>query len=84
MAGSKDEILAFMQNNYPGFFSQSVLEQRKMLVDWAHEIGIYTENRTFEDYKTYAKSNIWDTGAIWTQGNMGGHQSMFNALTPEQ
>ena len=84
MSGSADQILQFMQGNSPEFFSQSLLQQEKMLTDWAHKIGIYTENRSYEDYKSYAQSTIWDTGDIWTYSGMSDYKDLFNSLTAEQ
>ena len=84
MSGSADQILQFMQGNSPEFFSQSLLQQEKMLTDWAHKIGIYTENRSYEDFKSYAQSTIWDTGDIWTYSGMSGYKDIFNSLTAEQ
>jgi hypothetical protein len=38
-----------------------------MLTEWAKKVGIYTENRKYEEHESYAKEQVWDTGAIWSQ-----------------
>lgn len=84
MSGSANQILQFMQGNFPEFFGQSLLQQEKMLTDWARKIGIYTENRSYEDYQSYAQSTVWDTGDIWTYSEMSSYKDLFNSLTAEE
>lgn len=80
MSGSTDSILAFMQGNSPSFFAQSALQQEQMLTEWAKKVGIYTENRKYEEHESYAKEQVWDTGAIWSQNGMSGLKSTYDAL----
>ena len=83
MSQSKDAILEFMQGNSTEFFSQSLLQQEQMLTDWAHKIGIYTENRKYENYANFAKENIWDTNAAWSLGDLGDYKSTYEAMSDD-
>lgn len=80
MSGSTEDILAFMQGNSQSFFTQSTLQQEQMLTEWAKKVGIYTENRKYEEHESYAKEQVWDTGAIWSQDGMSGLKSTYDAL----
>ena len=84
MAGSADQILNFMQGNSPEFFSQSLLQQEKMLTDWAKKIGIYTENKKYEGYEQDIQQSAWDSGNIWSYGAMSGYKSTYDSMTAEQ
>lgn len=83
MSGSTEDILAFMQGNAPNFFTQSALQQEQMLTEWAKKVGIYTENRKYEEHESYAKEQVWDTGAIWQQEGMGDLKSTYEGLSSE-
>ncbi len=83
MSGSSESILAFMQGNKIEFFAQSALQQEQMLTEWAKKVGIYTENRKYEEHESYAKEDVWDTGAIWSQDGMGNLKSTYEGLSAE-
>lgn len=55
MSGSSDEILEFMQGNTSSFFENSMLQQEEMLTEWAKKIGIYTEDRQYQNYEARAR-----------------------------
>ena len=84
LAQSKDEILAFMQGQKPEFFSQSLLQQEAMLTEWAHKIGIYSEDRKYQNFAEHARNNLWDNGQAWNLGYMSKYQSTYNTLTDEE
>lgn len=84
LAQSKDEILAFMQGQKPEFFSQSLLQQEAMLTEWAHKIGIYSEDRKYQNFAEHARNNLWDNGQAWNLGDMSKYQSTYNTLTDEE
>ena len=81
MAGQKDEILKFIQGNATDFFSKSTLEQEAMLTDWAKKIGIYTEDRQYQNYSKDAQNKYWATGAVWGNKNLAGLKSVFDSLS---
>ena len=83
MSGSKEDIVNWMQGNAPGFFGESALTQEKMLTEWAHKVGIFTENRKYEEYDSYAKEQLWDNGAIWSQEGMEDYKSIYEGLSDE-
>jgi hypothetical protein len=66
MSGSTEDILNWMQGNAPGFFEKSALAQEDALNKWSKTISIFTENRKYEEHESYAKEQVWDTGAIWS------------------
>lgn len=84
MARSKDEILAFMQDNYPEFFSQSLLEQEEMLTNWAKKIGIYTADQQYKNHESFARESIWDSGEVWESNTMAGLKAQFDNLSDEE
>lgn len=81
MANQKDEILKFIQGNAIDFFSKSTLEQEAMLTDWAKKIGIYTEDRQYQNYSKDAQNKYWATGAVWGNKNLAGLKSIFDNLS---
>ena len=81
MAGQKDEILKFIQGNAIDFFSKSTLEQEAMLTDWAKKIGIYTEDRQYQNYSKEAQDKYWATGAVWGNKNLASLKSVFDSLS---
>ena len=81
MAGQKDEILKFIQGNATDFFSKSTLEQEAMLTDWAKKIGIYTEDRQYQNYSKDAQNKYWATGAVWGNKNLASLKSVFDSLS---
>lgn len=81
MAGQKDEILKFIQGNAIDFFSKSTLEQEAMLTDWAKKIGIYTEDRQYQNYSKDAQNKYWATGAVWGNKNLASLKSVFDGLS---
>ena len=81
MANQKDEILKFIQGNAIDFFSKSTLEQEAMLTDWAKKIGIYTEDRQYQNYSKEAQDKYWATGAVWGNKNLAGLKSVFDSLS---
>lgn len=81
MAGQKDEILKFIQGNAIDFFSKSTLEQEAMLTDWAKKIGIYTEDRQYQNYSKDAQNKYWATGAVWGNKNLASLKSVFDSLS---
>lgn len=81
MAGQKDEILKFIQGNAIDFFSKSTLEQEAMLTDWAKKIGIYTEDRQYQNYSKDAQNKYWATGAVWGNKNLASLKSIFDSLS---
>lgn len=83
MSGSAESILSFLQGHNTEFFSQSTLQQHDMLVQWAHEIGIYNENRKFESYKSEGSTNYWSSGKVWQGNDLGGLASFWNSLSSE-
>ena len=84
LSKSRDEILAFMQGNYPDFFSKSLLQQEQMLTEWAHKIGIYKEDQKYQNYVNHAQTNLWENGQAWNIGDMSKYQSTYNNLTDEE
>ena len=84
MSQSKEAMISFMQGNSPDFFSQSALQQEQMLTEWAHKIGIYNENKNYENYRDYANDNVWNNGAVWNLPGMNALKSVYNSLTAEQ
>lgn len=81
MAGQKDEILKFIQGNAIDFFSKSTLEQEAMLTDWAKKIGIYTEDRQYQNYSKEAQDKYWATGAVWGNKSLASLKSVFDSLS---
>lgn len=81
MANQKDEILKFIQGNTTDFFSKSTLEQEAMLTDWAKKIGIYTEDRQYQNYSKDAQNKYWATGAVWGNKNLASLKSVFDSLS---
>lgn len=81
MANQKDEILKFIQGNSIDFFSKSTLEQEAMLTDWAKKIGIYTEDRQYQNYSKEAQNKYWATGAVWGNRNLASLKSVFDSLS---
>ena len=84
MAGQKEEILQFMQGNSTDFFSKSALEQEAMLTEWAKKIGIYTEDKKYQDYSNAAQQKYWATGAVWGQQGLSSFKSLFDNLSDEE
>ena len=84
MAGQKEEILQFMQGNSTDFFSKSALEQEAMLTEWAKKIGIYTEDKKYQDYSNQAQQKYWETGAVWGQQGLSSFKSLFDSLSDEE
>ena len=84
MAGQKEEILQFMQGNSTDFFSKSTLEQEAMLTEWAKKIGIYTEDKQYQDYSNEAQQKYWTTGAVWGQQGLSSFKSLFDSLSDEE
>lgn len=84
MAGQKEEILQFMQGNSTDFFSKSALEQEAMLTEWAKKIGIYTEDKKYQDYSNEAQQKYWTTGAVWGQQGLSSFKSLFDSLSDEE
>ena len=84
MAGQKEEILQFMQGNATDFFSKSTLEQEAMLTEWAKKIGIYTEDKQYQDYSNEAQQKYWTTGAVWGQQGLSSFKSLFDSLSDEE
>ena len=84
MSGSADQILNFMQGNSPEFFSQSLLQQEKMLTEWAKKIGIYTENKKYEGYEQDIQQSAWDSGDIWSYDAMSNYKNTYDSMTSEQ
>ena len=84
MSGSADQILNFMQGNSPEFFSQSLLQQEKMLTEWAKKIGIYTENKKYEGYEQDIQQSAWDSGDIWSYDAMSDYKNTYDSMTSEQ
>ena len=84
LSQSKDEILAFMQGNSTTFFSQSLLMQEQMLTDWAHKIGIYSEDKKYQNFAQHAQKNLWENGQAWNLGNLSQYQSTYSGLTDEE
>ena len=84
MSGSTESILAFMQGNSTDFFNQSTLKQEEMLTRWAKMIGIYDENKVYENFRKEALDKIWNTGDVWSLEGMSEYQDFFKGLTAEQ
>jgi hypothetical protein len=34
-------------------------------MEWSKQIGIFTENRKYQEYEKYANEKIWASGAVW-------------------
>ena len=88
MRGTEESILAFMQGNSPEFFSQSTLQQKKMLTDWAKQIGIYTEDQQYKNYQREAEDAHWDSNS-WraniSEGGVGPElAAIFDGLDADQ
>lgn len=84
LSKSRDEILAFMQGNSTEFFSQSLLQQEQMLIEWAHKIGIYKEDQKYQNYANHGRETLWDNGQAWNLGDMSKYQTTYNNLTDEE
>ena len=83
LAGTKEEILKFMQGKHTEFFSKSALQQEEMLTDWAHKIGIYTEERQYENH-TKAATTIWDSNDLWNGEILNGLRGRYEGLKDDQ
>jgi predicted component of type VI protein secretion system len=55
-----------------------------MLTEWAHKIGIYSEDRKYQNFAEHARNNLWDNGQAWNLGDMSKYQSTYNTLTDEE
>lgn len=82
MSRSETEILEFMQGNHTDFFSQSLLQQEEMLTDWAKKIGIYSEDRQYQNHIDAATS-IWNSQGFWNSNTLKGLQNTYNQLSSE-
>lgn len=82
LSGSEETITAFMQGNSPEFFEQSNLQQEEMLTDWAHKIGLYTEDRQRENHEADA-AKMWSDGNVWKNSDLTAYQDVFNAQSAE-
>lgn len=81
LSGTREEILAFMQGRSTEFFSQSLLQQEQMLTEWAHKIGIYTENRKYENYVEHSRKNVWENDLIWNNEKLSEYKSIYESLS---
>lgn len=54
LSGSTSEILEFIQGNDTSFITKSITEQGKMLEDWALKVGIYSEDRAYQNFHAEA------------------------------
>lgn len=59
MAGGEGSILTFISEGNTAFFEASALEQKKMLDEWAKQIGIYKEDQA-NKYNTEKGYSIWN------------------------
>ena len=84
MSLSSNAILDFMSGNYPQFFAQSLLQQEEMLTEWAHKIGIFTEDREYQNYADYATTDLWDEKALWSSGKLSSYQKTYENMTDEE
>ena len=83
MSGTTEEILAFMQGRSTEFFTQSLLGQEEMLTEWAHKVGIYTEERAIQSAGSAGLAQYWDSGAVWNNSAMAGLQNFYNSMSQE-
>lgn len=92
MSHDSDYILDFLQGNSTDFFAQSALQQEQMLTEWAHKIGIYTEDRELQNYKDEEadmwegdKPQIFDSmdGELGTGDKKTSYGDFFNTLSDE-
>jgi hypothetical protein len=49
-----------------------LLGQEEMLTDWAHKVGIYTEERAIQSAGSAGLAKYWDNGAVWNNSAMAG------------
>jgi hypothetical protein len=54
-----------------------------MLTDWAHKIGIYTEERQYENH-TKAATTIWDSNDLWNGEILKGMKGRYEGLKDTQ
>ena len=59
MAGGEGSILTFISEGNTAFFEASALEQKKMLDEWAKQIGIYKEDQAYKN-NTEKGYSIWN------------------------
>lgn len=52
-----------------------------MLTEWAKKIGIYSEDKLYQEYSKSAQDKYWTTGAVWKQGNLASLKGLFDSLT---
>ena len=80
MDGSPESILAILQGNSSAFFAASTEQQAKMLEEWAMKVGIYTEDRIYQQHASFAKEKIWDSGDVWNEEGMGEFKDYYAGL----
>lgn len=92
MSHDSDYILDFLQGNSTDFFAQSALQQEQMLTEWAHKIGIFTEDRELQNYKDEEadmwegdKPQIFDSmdGELGTGDKKTSYGDFFNTLSED-
>lgn len=84
MSRSAEDILAFIQGKSSDFFSQSALQQEDMLLEWAKKIGIYTEDRQYQNHDKYVREKIWDNGNIYNDDQLKNLQGAYQALDADR
>jgi pyridoxal/pyridoxine/pyridoxamine kinase len=52
-----------------------------MLTEWAHKIGIYTENRKYENYVEHSRKNVWENDLIWNNEKLSEYKSIYESLS---
>ena len=84
MAGTTEDILAFMQGNSVDFFEQSALAQEQALEEWWNSIDMFTADREYLNHKEAFQSSNWDTGKVWESSELSGLKSIFDGLGDEE
>lgn len=92
MDGTKEQILAFLQGNTPGFFSQSKEQQINALNEWSYSIGLFKENQSVESHSNDFSNGIIGedpqdgTGGtdIWSSEHLGQYKDTYATLDDSQ
>lgn len=81
MGKSYDSILAFITGNADAYFEKSTLVQEDMLIEWAKQVGIYTEEKQAADYYDIATGSFGD---IWSQDVFKKYSTLFGQLSSSE
>ena len=80
LSGSTEQILDFLSGNNQAFFESSLLQQKQMLHEWFDEVDFYKEEQRYQEHKSFAETNLWDTGTALRQLDST-TQASYNSLS---